>query len=144
MIRAVRQAATATRAAPERTRLWSIFCTATTAGGPPPIERDRSERRVKKDKAKVVEEVWDDARVRSFLDRGAARAADGGSYDTLLRAYQGMRPEDFERFLAEYVGAGGKLDFPGPDGRTLAQYASTHRHGAPFVQALVAAGATAP
>ncbi len=99
---------------------------------------------MKKDKAKVVEEVWDDARVRSFLDRGAARAADGGSYDTLLRAYQGMRPEDFERFLAEYVGAGGKLDFAGPDGRTLAQYVSTHRHGAPFVQALVAAGAAAP
>ncbi len=98
----------------------------------------------RKDKAKVVAEVWDDARVQSFLARGGVSAADGGSYDTLLRAYQGMRPDDFERFLAEYVAAGGKLDFPGPDGRTLAQYVSTHRHGAPFVEALVAAGAAAP
>ena len=45
----------------------------------------------------VTNEVWDDDRVKSFLEM---EAYDGNvGFHLLMRAYRGMRPADFERFL---------------------------------------------
>ena len=63
---------------------------------------------MRKDKSKVIDEQWDDARVKSFL---AYRAHDGtpDDFHILLRAYQGMRAEDFARFLTFFAAEGRDL-----------------------------------
>ncbi len=80
----------------------------------------------------VTDEVWDDNRVKSFLalEPQSDQSAD---FHVLLRAYRGMRPADFERFLKFYIEAGRDLDAKDKTGRTLWDIISTHRQGAEFL-----------
>ena len=89
----------------------------------------------RKDKKKVVDEVWTPERVRSFLELEAPAGADA-DFHRLRRAYQSMRVEDFEDFVELFVGAGGKVHTRGPEGRTLLEELAHHAHGAPFAAAL--------
>ena len=97
--------------------------------------------RARVDKQKVIDEVWDDARVASFRDKdtprqaGAALPGDADFY-VLRHAYQNMRAHDFERFLELYRAAGRDVSARDGDGRTLAEVIATHRHAAPFVELL--------
>ena len=95
---------------------------------------------MKKDKEKVIDEVWTEERVRSFLQ---VRSYDGTDPDfhRLLKAYQSMRPEDFEDFVGFFVEAGGNLNATDLQGRTVLEIVSEHRHGTPYAEALRAAGA---
>jgi hypothetical protein len=99
---------------------------------------------MRKDKAKVLDEQWDDARVASFLE---VRPGDGGTDGTatdhrlLLRAYQSMRAEDFARFVPMFVAAGRDLDARGPDGRTVLEELREHRYGDAYAAVLLEAGA---
>ena len=96
---------------------------------------------MRKDKAKVLDEVWDDARVASFLE---PRPGDGDytDYRLLLRAYQSMREADFARFIPMFVDAGRDVNASGPDGRTVADEIREHRYGGPYLDTLTAAGAS--
>lgn len=98
---------------------------------------------MRKDKSKVIDEQWDDARVQSFL---AVRSHDDSPDDfhCLLRAYRSMRAEDFERFLRFFVAAERDLDARDLDGRTVLDHISGHRLAAPYARALRAAGAREP
>ncbi len=91
--------------------------------------------------SQVTDEIWDDHRVKSFLelqhyvkeaDEGASELAD---FHVLLKAYRGMRPEDFERFLVFFTEAKRNLDARDKQGRTLWQIIDRHRHAAPFISA---------
>ena len=66
---------------------------------------------MRKDKQKVVDEVWTEERVRSFLE---VRSHDGSSDDfhMLLKAYQSMRAADFELFVGFFVEQGRDLQAP--------------------------------
>ena len=100
---------------------------------------------LKRDKQKVTDEVWDDARIRSFLFRlPPPCAGDCADFYRLLGAYQGMRIDDFRRFLDMFVAAGGDLDAHDDKDRTCAQYIAGHRHAAPFIKAIDAQRAGAP
>ena len=80
----------------------------------------------------VLDEVWDDARVKSFLElQSEAPASD--DHHVLLKAYRGMRAEDFKRFLGFFIEAGRNLDAVDSQGRTLWQIIAQHRHGAEFI-----------
>lgn len=87
------------------------------------------------DKPKVVDEVWDDARVRQFLavDPPAGTNRD---FHRLLMAYRSMRAFDFERFLDFFVADGGDLDARDPRGRRLDDLLAEHRLAGPFLAAL--------
>lgn len=98
----------------------------------------------RRDKEKVIDEVWDDDRIRSFLDREAAAGGGHPDHVRLLGAYQGMRDGDFRRFLAMFVAAGGDLDAPDAGGRSLADVIVRHRHAGPYLEALDAQGARPP
>ncbi len=98
---------------------------------------------MKADKPKVVDEVFDDQRIRSFLFRDGAGPEDAGAFMILQRAYQGMRPGDFARFVGEFVREGGDLNARDSHGQSLADHLSTHRHGKEFLESLLAAGAVA-
>ncbi len=91
------------------------------------------------DKPKIVDEVWDDDRVKSFLHADADVPC--VDFYVLLKAYQGMRAHDFERFTEFFVEAGRDLDARNEQGQTLVTVITRHRHARPFIDPLLAAGA---
>ena len=83
------------------------------------------------DKAKVVDEVWDDARIEEFLDKGAM-GDEPGDFSVLLHAYRSMRADDFGRFLQKFTARGGNVSATDNQGRTLATVIGTHEKSQPF------------
>lgn len=95
---------------------------------------------LKKDKAKVLDEVWTEERIRGFLD---IRAPSGVNVDfhTLLKAYQQMRAEDFGAFLQMFTAEGRDVDAVNERGETLLMIVSQHRNAPAYAEILTAAGA---
>ena len=79
----------------------------------------------------VTDEVWDDDRVKSFLKVEAYNG--DADFHILMRAYRGMRPADFERFIPFFVDANHDLDATDDRGRTLWSIIEGHRQGADFI-----------
>lgn len=96
---------------------------------------------LKKDKAKVLDEVWTEDRVHSFLDLQPAEGVDA-DFHVLLKAYQSMRVSDFELFIGFFQAAGRDINAKNPAGQTLLDIVSQHRNSSEFAAALTAAGAT--
>lgn len=91
------------------------------------------------DKQKVVDEVWDDERVESFLHK-APMGVEPADYSILLNAYRSMRVEDFDRFMLMYRAAGKDPAAPDRHGRSLRDNIASQRLAAPFARVLEAAG----
>ena len=89
----------------------------------------------------VTDEVWNDERVKSFLAMEPC-GDESADYHVLLKAYRGMRTEDFERFLAFFAESGRDLDAKDSSGRTIWQIIETHRHGDSFLAARKNLGTT--
>ncbi len=96
---------------------------------------------MRKDKEKVIDDVWTEDHVRSFLK---ARAHDGtdDNFHMLLKAYQSMRASDFELFVSFLIEDGRDINATGKDGRTVLEIVSTHRHGTEYAAILRSAGAS--
>lgn len=96
---------------------------------------------MRKDKQKVLDEVWDDDRVKSFLAKtvpsqsGRALPGDPDFY-VLRHAYQSMRPSDFARFLSYFAAAGRDVLARDGQGRTLAEAIARHANAKPFIELL--------
>jgi hypothetical protein len=88
----------------------------------------------------VTDEWWSDERVQSFLDM-QPNEGESADYHALLKAYRGMVPEAFARFIEFFVEAGRNLNDPGPAGKTITKLITEHRQGEEFVQILLKAGA---
>ncbi|MDG2272279.1 MAG: PA4642 family protein [Halioglobus sp.] len=84
---------------------------------------------MRKDKEKVVDEVWTEEHIKSFLN---VKPHDGSAEDfhMLLKAYQSMRASDFELFVSFFCNDGRDLSTTSKDGRTVLEIISSHRHGA--------------
>ena len=96
---------------------------------------------MKKDKQKILDEVWDDDRVKSFLGKAVptqSAAPLPGEHDfyVLRHAYQAMRPGDFERFLRLYTEQGRDVYARDGKGRTLADVIASHANAKPFIELL--------
>jgi len=96
---------------------------------------------VRPDKKKVVDEVWDDARIRSFLDKAPLGPGVDPDFSALLYAYRSMRPEDFRVFIDYFQQAGRNLEAKGDAGETLSELIAAHRHAGPFRRIIEAARA---
>ncbi len=79
----------------------------------------------------VTDEVWDDERVQSFLS--LEPYGENADFHVLLKAYRGMRPDDFARFLRFFSEAGRQLDATDHRGRTLWSIIEAHEQGAEFI-----------
>ena len=86
------------------------------------------------------DEIWSAERVRTFLNM---KAPDGvpRDYHLLLKAYRGMLPETFERFLKFFVAEGHDVNIRLEDGSTILDHVSQHRKSGDYVRTLEAAGA---
>lgn len=88
----------------------------------------------------VTDEWWTDERVKAFLGMQPVDG-EGADYHVLVKAYRGMVPEAFTRFVAFFVEAGRNINEPGPTGKTILQTVSEHRHGVDYAEILKQAGA---
>lgn len=95
---------------------------------------------LKKDKAKVLGEHFDDERIKGFLNV-EVHGSVSRDYCALERAYRGMKADNFATFVQFFIDAGMDINAPGPEGKTLLQQVQSHRHGSEYAAALIAAGA---
>ena len=95
---------------------------------------------LKKDKQKVLGEVFDDERIAGFL---VGEAPEGFNRDFYLleRAYRGMKAENFETFVRLFKEKGLDLNSQSPQGQTLLARISEHEQSAEYADILKAAGA---
>src|SRR5690606_27973766 len=95
---------------------------------------------LRKDKEKVLGEIFDEERIKTFLNY-IAPAGVNSDYHLLEKAYRGMRGENFGTFIKLFVEAGKDLNAIGPEGKTLLQTIKTHRNAEEYVIAMESAGA---
>lgn len=96
---------------------------------------------MKKDKAKVLDDVWTPEHVKSFL---SVRPHDNTDEDfhMLLKAYQSMRADDFTLFIEYFREENRQINATGIDGRSVLEIVTEHRHGSEYAAILKAAGAS--
>jgi hypothetical protein len=85
-------------------------------------------------------EEWSDERLKSCLDVLPPEGMPS-DYNILLRAYRGMTPELFARFIVFYQEAGHDIDVNLEDGSTFLDLVSEHRKSTEYVDILKQAGA---
>ena len=95
---------------------------------------------LRKDKEKVLGEIFDEARIKTFLEYTAPSGVNT-DFHSLEKAYRGMRGENFETFVNLFIEAGKDLNAIGPEGKTFFQTIKTHRNSDEYVIALEKAGA---
>jgi hypothetical protein len=89
---------------------------------------------------KVVDELWSDERVRSFLE---LRPYDDthADYHVLLKAYEHMIASDFQRFINEFKKSGRNINALDREGNTFLSRVKMHQRSAEYVAILQNAGA---
>jgi hypothetical protein len=93
-----------------------------------------------KEKEVVVDEVWTEARVREFLDVKPAEAIEA-DFHMLLKAYQQMRADNFEQFIAMFLAEKRNINARDPQGRTLLSYVREHQKSTEYADILIRNGA---
>ncbi|MCK7543618.1 PA4642 family protein [Marinobacter bryozoorum] len=93
------------------------------------------------EKPKVIGEEWSDERVKSFLFLSPVDARINPDHHVLIKAYEAMRAEDFERFLGFFVAAGRDINARDEHGETMLDHVSRHRRMTAYAEALRKAGA---
>lgn len=97
---------------------------------------------LKKDKEKVLDEVWTQERVKDFLNVQSAADVEA-DFHVLLKAYQSMRLENFEEFVGFFVADGRNINAKGPEGETVLSIISQHRNSTDYAEILKNSGAEA-
>ncbi len=95
---------------------------------------------LRKDKEKVLGEIFDDARIATFLTFTPPTGVNA-DFHLLEKAYRGMRGENFATFVKLFVEANKDVNAVGPEGKTFLQMIKTHRLAEEFILALENAGA---
>ncbi|MEH6639302.1 MAG: PA4642 family protein [Porticoccaceae bacterium] len=90
---------------------------------------------LKKDKQKILGEVFDDARIKTFLDLDAQEGVDA-DFHVLEKAYRGMEVENFATFLGFFIAAGRNLNATNPQGQTMLDILSTQAPAEAYLTAL--------
>lgn len=95
---------------------------------------------LKKDKQKVLGEVFDDERIKSFFDTDTPEGVNA-DFNLLEKAYRGMKAGNFATFLDFFIERGHDINSQNPDGKTLLSLVQQHKQGEPYTLALGQHGA---
>ena len=95
---------------------------------------------LKKDKEKVIDEVWNEDRVKEFLNVTPAEDVEA-DFHILLKAYQSMRADNFRDFIRFYKEEGRDVNAKDQQGRTVLSYVLEHRTSNEFAEILQENGA---
>lgn len=89
----------------------------------------------KKDKVKILDEVWTEERVKKFLGLIPPEGVNA-DFHALYSAYTNMRIENFEEFVDFFAQTGRDFNATNKSGETVASIISKHRRGTPYLEAL--------
>lgn len=95
---------------------------------------------LKKDKQKVLGEVFDDARIRTFLDFEPP-AGINADFHLLEKAYRGMKADNFNTFLDMFIADGRDINASNNDGDSLLALIAEHKQSDDYISFLKAHGA---
>lgn len=90
----------------------------------------------------IRDEFWTDERVHGFLSI-LPPDNEPADYHILLKAYRGMLPDAFERFVPFFVEAGHDINVELEDGSNFLDHVLRHRRSVEYVRILKDAGAVA-
>jgi hypothetical protein len=93
---------------------------------------------MRKDKKKVIGEEISDESIKLFLEPEPADETPP-SLHKLIKAYRGLRVEDFERFLGFFVEAGFDLNAKDAKGRDFVALIADQRQAEPYIELIKAA-----
>lgn len=96
---------------------------------------------MRKDKEKIIDEVWTDERVRSFLSVVSHDEVEE-DFHMLLKAYQSMRESDFEKFVSYFCTEGRDVNARNPGGESVLDIVRQHRRSGDYARILEKAGAS--
>lgn len=88
----------------------------------------------------VRDEWWSDERVKTFLELESSND-ESPDFHALMKAYRGMVPEAFQRFVNFFLEAGRNINEPDMHGKTILRIVSTHRNSGEYADILKNAGA---
>src|SRR5690554_3812187 len=88
----------------------------------------------------VTDEEWSDERVKTFLQLEST-AEDAPDFHIMLKAYYGMVPDTFTRFVRFFVEDGRNINERNRHGETILDIVSQHRNSAEYAEVLRQAGA---
>lgn len=88
----------------------------------------------------VRNEEWSDERIKAFLTLLPPDSVPA-DYHLLQKAYRGMLPEQFERFVAFFVDAGHDINVRLSNGSTFLDHVNQHRSSGAYQDILRQAGA---
>lgn len=95
---------------------------------------------LKKDKKKVLGEIFSDERIKTFLQFVPPEGVDA-DYHVLEKGYRGMKAENFEAFVKFFLADGRDINARNPRGETLLQVLRNHRQAEEYIEILQANGA---
>lgn len=95
---------------------------------------------MKKDKVKVLDEVLTDDRIKEFLELEAP-LSENTDFHRLVKAYRGMPPQYFDRFLTFFIEIKGDINAPSTKGDTILSIAKSHSQSQDYIDLLLAKGA---
>jgi len=85
-------------------------------------------------------EEWSDERVKAFLNLQPPEGI-APDYHILVKAYRGMLPEHFERFLEFFVQEGRDVNVKLSNGATFLDHLHQHRCAEPYISVMKSHGA---
>ncbi|EKT4468161.1 PA4642 family protein [Pseudomonas putida] len=89
---------------------------------------------MRKDKKQVIGDEISDDYVKTFLRFEPADALTSPSLHKLVKAYRGLRVDDFERFVGFFVEAGLDLDGKDEQGKTFVELIADQRNAAEYIE----------
>ncbi len=88
---------------------------------------------MRKDKKQVIGDEIGDDQIKLFLDFEPVDAT-SPSLHKLIKAYRGLRIDDFERFLGFFVAAGYDVDGEDEQGNTFVKLIKDHRNAGDYIE----------
>ncbi|MBT9267807.1 PA4642 family protein [Pseudomonas sp. MG-9] len=88
---------------------------------------------MRKDKKQVIGDEIGDEQIKLFLDFEPIDAT-SPSLHKLVKAYRGLRIDDFERFLGFFVEAGYDVDGKDEQGQTFVDQIKDQRNAAEYIE----------
>ncbi|MBE7375998.1 PA4642 family protein [Pseudomonas lopnurensis] len=92
---------------------------------------------MRKDKKQVIGDEIADESIKLFLQPEPADDTPP-SLHKLVKAYRGLRLDDFERFLGFFVAAGYDLDARNAKGQDFIDLVADQRHARPYIELIEA------
>ena len=93
---------------------------------------------MRKDKKQVIGDEISDDYIKSFLQFEPADDSTSPSQHKLIKAYRGLRIDDFERFLGFVVAAGYDLDARDSKGQSFIDLVANQRQARPYIELIEA------